>query len=59
MNNIIVFKRSLAQKLVKQGYQIVDIQPDRKDEGRTVFFFKNEEGLMEKIHDLTHGVEAW
>lgn len=55
MKDIIVYKRSLAQKLVKQGYKIIDVQPNRKDENRTVFFFENEDGLEERIKDLAHG----
>lgn len=59
MTNIIVYKRSLARQLVKQGYQVVDIQPNKKDENKTVFFFKNEKSIMEKIHDLTSNIGSW
>ena len=48
---ITVFTAKKARKLLKEGYQIVDIKPDRldKDHKRTLFLFKNEDGLMEKI----------
>ena len=48
---ITVFTAKVARKLLKEGYQIVDIKPDRldPDHKRTLFLFKNEDGLMEKI----------
>lgn len=48
---ITVFTAKKARKLLKKGYQIVDIKPDRldPDHKRTLFLFKNEDGLMEKI----------
>ena len=48
---ITVFTAKKARKLLKEGYQIVDIKPDRldPDHKRTLFLFKNEDGLMEKI----------
>ena len=48
---ITVFTAKKARKLLKEGYQIVDIKPDRldPDHKRTLFLFKNENGLMEKI----------
>lgn len=59
MTNILVYKRSLARQLVKLGYTVVDIQPNKQDESRTVFFFKNERDIQKKIHDLTSGIEPW
>ena len=48
---ITVFTAKVARKLLREGYQIVDIKPDRldSDHKRTLFLFKNEDGLMEKI----------
>ena len=48
---ITVFTAKKARKLLKEGYQIVDIKPDRldPDHKRTLFLFKNEDGLMKKI----------
>lgn len=48
---ITVFTAKKARKLLKEGYQIVDIKPDRldPDHKRTLFLFKNKDGLMEKI----------
>lgn len=47
--NIPVFLSCIAQKLVKEGYQIVDLAPNRRNIDETVFYFKNEKGLEDKI----------
>ena len=48
---ITVFTAKKARKLLKEGYQIVDIKPDKTDfEGkRTLFLFKYEDGIMESL----------
>lgn len=48
---ITVFTAKVARKLLREGFIIVDIKPDRlnPDHKRTLFLFKNEDGLMEKI----------
>ena len=48
---ITVFTAKVARKLLREGFTIVDIKPDRldPDHKRTLFLFKNENGLMEKI----------
>lgn len=48
---ITVFTAKVARKLLREGFTIVDIKPDRldPDHKRTLFLFKNEDGLMEKI----------
>lgn len=48
---ITVFTAKKARKLLKGGYQIVDIKPDKTDfEGkRTLFLFKYEDGIMESL----------
>ena len=48
---ITVFTAKKARQLLKEGFTIVDIKPDRldPDHKRTLFLFKNKDGLMEKI----------
>ena len=48
---ITVFTAKKARKLLKEGYQIADIKPDKTDfEGkRTLFLFKYEDGIMESL----------
>ena len=48
---IVIFTAKLARNLLKDGFTIVDIKPDRTDrEGkRSVFIFKNETNIEEHI----------
>ncbi len=50
-NAITIFTANKARELLKEGYTIIDIKPDKNDlEGkRSVFVFKNEEGLLVNI----------
>ena len=48
---IIIFTASKARELLKEGFVLIDIKPDKTDPDgkRSVFVFKNEEGILEKI----------
>lgn len=48
---IVIFTAKLARNLLKDGFTIVDIKPDRTDrEGkRSVFIFKKETNIEEHI----------
>lgn len=50
---ITVFTASKARELLKYGYTIIDIKPDKTDEDgkRSVFIFKYEDGLLEKVKE--------
>lgn len=50
---ITVFCANLARRLLKDGFTIVDIKPDRNDSDgkRTVFVFKKEKDILEKIKE--------
>ena len=48
---VIIFSAKTARKLLKDGYNIVDIKPDKTDlEGkRSVFVFRNDNGIIDKM----------
>ena len=51
---ITIFTASKARELLKDGrFTLIDIKPDKFDEDgkRSVFVFKNEDGLLEKIKE--------
>lgn len=51
---IVIFTASKARELLKDGrFTLIDIKPDKKDPDgkRSVFVFKLEEGLLEKIKE--------
>lgn len=56
-NNQIVIKASIARKLLKMGFNIIDIRPQRQENGTTdfsrcVFVFDGKEGLKKAIESL-------
>lgn len=48
---VVIFSAKTARKLLKDGYSIVDIKPDKTDlEGkRSVFVFRNDNGIRDKM----------
>lgn len=52
-NTIIIFTAKLARNLLKEGFTIVDIKPDRTDgDGkRSVFVFRKENNIEEVIKE--------
>lgn len=48
---ITIFTANKARELLKAGYTIVDIKPDKSDPDskRSVFVFKYEDGLLDRI----------
>lgn len=51
--DVVIFSASMARKLLKDGYVISDIKPDKTDpdDKRTVFVFKNENNIMDKVKE--------
>ena len=52
--SITIFTASKARELLKDGrFTLIDIKPDKTDPDgkRSVFVFKNENGLLEKIKE--------
>ena len=50
-NNITVFNAGLAKKLIKLGHVVRDIQPNRENPLKTVFFFDASEEIKNIIND--------
>ena len=53
--NVMVFTGQMARQLLRKGFTIVDIKPDKLDnEGkRSVFVFKKEDNILETIKELS------
>lgn len=51
--SITIFTAKKARELLKEGFTMVDIKPDKTDvDGkRSIFIFKNEKGLLEKVKE--------
>ena len=50
---ITVFTGQLARQLLRKGYSIADIKPDKQDPDgkKSLFIFKNSDGLEEAINE--------
>lgn len=55
--NVMIFTGQMARQLLRNGYTIVDIKPDKLDsEGkRSVFIFRDENNIRAKIKELAEG----
>lgn len=49
----LIFTAKLARYLLKRGYQIVDIKPNKDNPDRTVFIFIDCDGLKESIKEFS------
>ena len=49
---ISIFKPQRVRKLLKKGFNIYDIKPDKKNLDRTIFIFKNSEELQKELEIL-------
>ena len=51
--DVVIFSANVARRLLRDGYNIIDIKPDKKDTSgrKTVFVFKNENNIMKKVEE--------
>ena len=51
---IVIFAASRARQLLKAGFQIIDIKPDRKDKThmRSVFIFRYDERIQQYLKEM-------
>ena len=51
---IIIFTASRARELLRAGFQIIDIKPDRKDKThmRSVFVFRYDEKIQQYLKEM-------
>ena len=51
---IVIFTASRARQLLKAGFQILDIKPDRKDKTqmRSVFIFRYDERIQQYLKEM-------
>lgn len=50
-NHITVFNAGLAKKLIKMGYIVRDIEPNKENPLKTVFFFEDSAEIKNIIKD--------
>lgn len=52
-SRVIVFSGQIANELLRKGYQIVEVRPDKRNKIRSVFLFNGELGIEEEILRLS------
>lgn len=50
---ITIFTAKIARELLKAGFNLIDIKPDKNDADgkRSVFIFRNDENLLNKVKE--------
>lgn len=51
--SIIIYSGKIANELLKRGYRIVKVMPDRRNKIKTVFVFANERNIVRDVDELT------
>jgi len=49
----LIFTGKMARALLRKGFQIVDVKPNKDFSERTVFIFKDVPGLKEEVQKLS------
>lgn len=49
----VIFAGGVARELLRRGYQIVDVRPNRDYPERSVFIFKDVPGLKDDLREVT------
>ena len=52
--SIIVFSQKMAGWLMYQGFVLIQIRPDKKNNTKNVFFFKESEEIRNKISEYLY-----
>ena len=51
---IIIFSGKVARELLRRGFTIVDVKPDKKNRIKSVFVFKYENHIDKVLADITY-----
>lgn len=50
----VVYTARTARHLLRNGYQMIDMAPNRKFPTETVYYFKNEDNIFNAIKEVAH-----
>lgn len=51
---IIIFSGKVARELLRRGYTIIDVKPDKKNKIKSVFVFKFENNIDRVLADIVY-----
>ena len=57
-HDVIIYSGKIANELLRRGYRIVKVMPDRRNKIKTVFVFANERNIVRDVDELTRPNES-
>lgn len=51
---IVIFSGRVARELLRRGYTVIDVKPDRTNKIRTVFVFRYEGNFDKDLSDIAY-----
>jgi hypothetical protein len=54
----LIFDAKIARKLLKQGFVVTDIKPNRENTDKSIFIFENTEEFKQALAQITDEIKA-
>lgn len=53
-DGIIIFSGKVTRELLRRGFTVIDVKPDKKNKIKSVFVFKRENDIERILADITY-----
>ncbi len=54
----LIFDAKIARKLLKQGFVVIDIKPNRENTDKSIFVFENTDAFQQGLSQLMDEIKA-
>ena len=54
----LVFDAKIARKLLKRGFFVIDIKPNRENQEKSIFVFENNESFQKAFSEIMDEIKA-
>ena len=54
----LIFDAKIARKLLKQGFVVIDIKPNRENTDKSIFVFENTEEFQQALTEIMDEIKA-
>lgn len=54
----LIFDAKIARKLLKQGFVVIDIKPNRENTDKSIFVFENTEEFKQSLTEIMDEIKA-
>lgn len=51
---IIIFAGKVARELLRRGYTIIDVKPDKTNKIKSIFVFRRENNIEKVLHEIAY-----